>query len=98
MTQKNNAPGQNGTGASKTATANHKPKTRIAMLCPCCGGEVTHKRYGFNLITASPLRFTTWYVCDECEVDLSGDDTAARENAQAAFIKYLEEHGHATPA
>ncbi len=72
-------------------------KTRVTMLCPCCGGEVTHNRYGFDLITTSPPRVSTWYVCDACEAALTGDDPAARENTKAAFIKHLESD-HATPA
>jgi hypothetical protein len=98
MTAKNNAAGRDDTAANKTATENHNPKTRIAMLCPCCGGEVTHHRYGFDVITAAPFRITTWLVCDDCEGALTGNDPAARENAQAAMLKYLEDHGHATPA
>lgn len=29
-----------------------KQRTRLIMACPCCGGEVTHRRYGFDTIRA----------------------------------------------
>ena len=66
------------------------PKTRIAMICPICGGEVTHRRYSFDVVVGSPMRWTKWYVCDDCETALSGNDPAARREAENAFIKYLE--------
>ncbi|MEW6415895.1 MAG: hypothetical protein AB1482_11640 [Pseudomonadota bacterium] len=75
-----------------------KRKTRVTMLCPCCGGEVTNTRYGLDLITASPLRAATWYVCDACAAELSGSDDAARAAAETRFIKYLEENGYAPAA
>lgn len=65
-----------------------KKKTRLAMVCPCCGGEVTSRRYGFNVIR--PPRFSTWYVCNACEAALTGPDAAARHAAVLAFMNYLE--------
>lgn len=74
------------------------PKTRVAMVCPCCGGEVTHQRYGFDVIVGTPMRWTKWFVCDACEAALSGTDAAARRDAELAFIKYLEGTDHAPAA
>ncbi len=74
------------------------PKTHIAMVCPCCGGEVTHQRYGFDVIVVSPLRMMKWYVCDACEVALSGTDDAARHAAERAFEAYFEGSDHAPAA
>lgn len=65
-------------------------KTHIAMLCPCCGEEVTHRRYGFDVIFVAPLRVMTWYVCDDCERALVGTDAAARHKAEQAFIAYFD--------
>lgn len=65
-------------------------KTRIAMVCPCCGGQVTHQRYGFDMIVVSPLRMMKWYVCDGCEAALSGNDEAERQKVEQAFLDYLE--------
>lgn len=71
-------------------------KTRIAMVCPCCGGEVTHRRYGFDMVAVSPrLVWTKWYVCDQCEAALTGTDAAARDAAEQAFAAYLEASDHA---
>ncbi len=74
------------------------PKTRIVMVCPCCGGEVTHQRYGFDVIVGAPLRWTKWYVCDQCEAALTGTDDAARCSAERAFVAYLEGSDHAPSA
>ncbi|MHB1246934.1 MAG: hypothetical protein ACYCZH_10850 [Sulfuriferula sp.] len=70
-------------------------KTRIAMVCPCCGGEVTHQRYGFDVIVVAPLRMITWYVCDDCEAALTGSDDAARDKTTQAFVDYFEGSDHA---
>lgn len=74
-------------------------KTRVAMVCPCCGGEVTHQRYGFDMIAVSPrLVWTKWYVCDQCEAALTGTDDAARDAAVQAFEAYLDGGDHAPAA
>ncbi|WP_157273692.1 hypothetical protein [Thiobacillus denitrificans] len=74
-------------------------KTRVAMVCPCCGGEVTHQRYGFDMIAVTPhLTWTKWYVCDQCEAALTGTDPAARDAAEQAFAAYLEASDHAPAA
>jgi hypothetical protein len=65
-----------------------KHKRRLALACPCCGGDVTHRRYGFNVLR--PPRFSTFYVCASCERALTGDDDDARHAAQIAFLDYLE--------
>ncbi len=65
-------------------------KNPIAMVCPCCGGEVTHRRYSFDVILAAPLRMIKWYVCDDCERALVGTDAAARHKAEQAFIAYFD--------
>jgi hypothetical protein len=66
-----------------------KSKVRLALACPCCGREVTHRRYGFNVLRA-PAPIETWYVCDACEIDLTGPDTAAHDKAVRAFSAWLE--------
>jgi hypothetical protein len=72
-------------------------KTRIAMVCPCCGGEVTHQRYGFDMIAVSPrLVWTKWYVCAQCEAALTGADAAARDATVRAFEAHLEGSEHDT--
>lgn len=74
-------------------------KTRVVMVCPCCGREVTHQRYGFDMIAVSPrLVWTKWYVCDQCEAALTGTDDAARRSAERAFVAYLEGADHAPAA
>lgn len=74
-------------------------KTRIAMVCPCCGGEVTHQRYGFDMIAVAPrLVWIKWYVCDQCETALTGTDDAARDAAVKAFEAYIEGNGYAPTA
>lgn len=74
-------------------------KTRIAMVCPCCGGEVRHRNYGFDMIAVTPhLTWTKWYVCDDCAAALGGTDTAARDAAERAFAAYLEASDHAPAA
>ncbi len=65
-----------------------RKKTRLALACPCCGGGVTHRRYGFNVLR--PPRVSTFYVCNACEAALSGDDDDARHTAQIAFLDYLD--------
>lgn len=93
MTKKTNAAGLYGTAAK---TAHNDGTTQTRMACPCCGGEVTHQRYGFDVIVVSPLRMMKWYVCDECEAALSGTDDSARRRAEGAFIAHLEGNGYAT--
>jgi hypothetical protein len=65
-----------------------KNKRRLALECPCCGGEVTHRNYAFTVIR--PPRITRWLVCDACARALDGDDPAARHKAELAFMDYLE--------
>lgn len=68
-------------------------KTRIAMVCPCCGGEVTHQRYWFDMIAMMPhLAWSRFYVCDQCEAALTGADAAARDATEQAFAAYLAAH------
>lgn len=71
-------------------------KNRLVMICPCCGGEVTHRRYGFDVLC--PPELSTWYVCDGCEAALKGDDPVARKAAEQAFIRHLEEKAKHAPA
>lgn len=98
MSAQNKAAGQKDT-AAKTAHPDDTQKTRVAMVCPCCGGEVTHQRYGFDMIAISPrLVWTKWYVCDQCEAALTGTDAAARDAAEQAFAAYLEASDHAPAA
>lgn len=68
-------------------------KTRIAMVCPCCSGEVTRHRYSFDVLVAAPFRWTKWYVCDQCEAALTGTDNAARLAVERAFEAYFEDSG-----
>lgn len=70
-----------------------QPKTRLMMLCPCCGGEVTHQTYSFTMMCAAPLRMSEFYVCDTCETALSGTDAAARAAVEQAFVDYLQQGG-----
>jgi hypothetical protein len=94
MSAQNKAAGQDDT-AAKTAHPHDTQKTRVAMVCPCCGGEVTHQRYAFDMIAAAPFRWTKWYVCDPCEAALTGTDAAARDAAEQAFAAYIEASDHA---
>ncbi|MHB1245995.1 MAG: hypothetical protein ACYCZH_06100 [Sulfuriferula sp.] len=95
MSAQNKAAGQEDT-AAKTAHTDDTQKTRrIAMVCPCCGGEVSHQRYGFDVISAAPFRWTIFYVCDQCEAALTGTDNAARGAAEQAFAAYIEASDHA---
>lgn len=87
---KNKAAGHGGAAAKNTASENDTQKTSIGAVCPCCGGEVTHRRYGFDVILAAPLRMMKWYVCDDCDRALDGTDAAARHKAEQAFIAYFE--------
>lgn len=76
---------------------NDAPQARIAILCPCCSAEVTHRRYGFDVIACAPhLTLTTWFVCDTCETALTGDDAAARDATVRAFEAHLEGSEHDT--
>lgn len=69
--------------------------TRLVMLCPCCGGEVTHQRYGFDVLR--PPKWLVYYVCDACETALTGHDTAGRAAAETAFLNYLKIDNAPTP-
>jgi hypothetical protein len=69
----------------------------LTLVCPCCGGEVTHQRYGFIVLT-SPANFATWHVCDTCESALNGNDPAARHAAEQAFLAFLEKQPDAPAA
>lgn len=98
MSAQNKAAGQEDTAAKK-AHPNNTEKTRVVMVCPCCGGEVTHQRYGFDVIAVTPrLVWGKWYVCGKCESALTGTDAAARDAVKQAFVAYLEASGHAPAA
>jgi hypothetical protein len=73
----------------KTAVVRRRGR-RLAMLCPCCGGEVTHRRYAFSVVTHESPNYSVFFVCDACESALSGSDPAARAACEDAFVAHLE--------
>lgn len=73
----------------KTAIVRRRQR-RLALVCPCCGAEVTHRRYAFSVLTHESPNLSSWYVCDACEAALSGSDPAARAAAEDAFLAHLK--------
>lgn len=71
-------------------------KRRLALACPCCGGEVTRRNYGFTVMR--PPKVSTWLVCETCAAALTGDDPAARHKVELAFLDYLDSLANAPAA
>ncbi len=74
---------------SKPKTAARPAKRRLAMICPTCNGEVKHRRYSFQILRPD-LKRMVYFVCDQCEADLSGADPVARVRVEQAFLDFLE--------
>lgn len=65
-----------------------KTKRRLALACPCCGGDITRRNYGFTVLR--PPKVSTFLVCETCAAALSGDDPASRHKAERAFLDFLD--------